>query len=63
MPGASRFWEPRACGSLALEYKNTPLLAFHVFTLFITRRNCRAFRLLRLVYKVKETDNFGIYRF
>jgi len=51
----------RAFGDLALEYQNTPLLVIHVFRLFTTRPNCRAFLLLRLVYK--ETDNFGIYRF
>jgi len=28
---------------LALEYQNTSLLVFHVFMLFITRQNCRAF--------------------
>jgi len=37
---------------LALECQNTPLLIFHVFRLFTTRQNCRAFRLLRLVQHI-----------
>jgi len=31
---------------LALRYQNTPLLVFHVFRLFTTRQNYRAFWLL-----------------
>jgi len=46
MPWASHF------GGLALEYQNTPLQIFHVFRLFTTPQNCRAFLLLRLVYTV-----------
>jgi len=38
MAGASSFW------GLALEYPNTPLLDFHLFRLFTTRQNCRAFQ-------------------
>jgi len=37
MPGASCFWGPRALN------QNTPLLVFHIFRLFMTHQNCRAF--------------------
>ena len=59
MPGVLRFWGPRAFGSLELEYQNTPLLVFHVFRLFTTRQNSRAFR---LVYRLGNWQ-FRIYRF
>jgi len=45
---------------LALEYQNPSLLVFHVFRLFTTRRNCTA---LLLACTLRETDNFGTYRF
>ena len=44
---------PRAFGVLAFGYQNTPLV-FHSFRLFTTRQNCRAFWLLRLVYRSKK---------
>ena len=39
---------------LTLKYENTPLLVFHVFSLFTTRQNCRAFWLLCLVYRLRK---------
>jgi len=48
MPG------PRAFGGLALEYQNTPFTGFHIFRLFTARQNCGAFRLLRLVYRLRK---------
>jgi len=45
---------PRAFWGLALEYQNTPLLAFHVFRLFTTRQNCRDFSLLRSVHRLRK---------
>jgi len=44
---------PRAFGVLALGYQNTPLV-FHSFRLFTMRQNCRAFWLLRLVYRSRK---------
>jgi len=50
--GRISHWGNRANAlGLTLEYQNTPLLVFHVFRLFTTRQNCRAFWLLRLVYR------------
>jgi len=39
---------------LALEYWNTAVMFFHVFKLFTTRQNCRAFWLLRLRYTLRK---------
>jgi len=40
----NKHWANRAnARGLALEYQNTPLLVFHIFMLFTTRQNCRAF--------------------
>jgi len=42
--GRINHWANRAnAWSLELEYQNTPLLVFHVFKLFTSRQNCRAF--------------------
>jgi len=42
--GRINHWANRANGrGLALEYQNTPFLFFHVFKLYTTRQNCRAF--------------------
>jgi len=38
-----KFPGPRAFEGLTLGYQNTPLLFFHIFRLFTTRQNCRAF--------------------
>jgi len=54
---------PRAVGSLAFEYRNTFLLVFHVSKLFITRQNCRAFWLLRLVYRLRKLTTLAFIVF
>jgi len=60
--GRINHWGNRAnARGLAIEYQNILLLVFHVFKLFTTRQNCFLMTAFR-VY-VKETDNFGIYRF
>jgi len=44
MQGRINHWANRAnARGLALERQNTYLLFFHVFGLFTTRQNCRAF--------------------
>ena len=53
MPGASRFWGPGAWIS------KSPLMVFHVFKLFTTRQNCRAFWLLRLEYTLRKLTTFA----
>ena len=56
MPGASRFWAP-------LEHQNTPLLVFHVFRLFTTRQNCRAFWQPLLVYSLRKLTTLAFIVF
>ena len=52
LQGRNNHWANRAnVRGLALGYQNAPLLVFHIFRLSITRQNCRAFWLLRLVYR------------
>ena len=53
--GWINLWANRAnARGLALAHQNTPLLVFHVFRLFTTRRNCKAFWLLPLVYGLRK---------
>ena len=53
--GRINHWANRAnARGLALGYQNAPLLVLHVFRLFTTRQNCRAFWLLRLVHRSEK---------
>jgi len=52
LQGQINHWANRAnARGLALGYQNAPWLFFHIFRLFITHQNCRAFWLLRSVYR------------
>ena len=59
--GRINHWANRAnAWGLALERQNTSLLVFHVFRLFTTCQNCRAFWLLCLAYKLRKLTTLAI---
>ena len=56
-------WGFTLLGASRLNVKTFLLLDFHVFSLFTMCQNCRAFLLLRLVYRLRKLTTFALIVF